>query len=697
MDSHFREKLFKILIMAGIFASLVNLPIVSTISTTFTLIVFGFAFLYFVILILLQQHKISYEKASFIALMLLFVHLLSIPIFGAVETLFLPWLLIYPIIVFSLKPSDYGLRNSLFLLFVFIIMYLLSYLHVTYTTLQIFSFGTLYTTVTIVFYFITKNAEENEKTLYNKNRELQNQKELYDLVFENSSNGVLIIDIDSGTFTHCNYRIVEILNYHSKEDVLQMHPSQLSPEYQPDGQRSDVKADIMMQKALKEGSITFEWEHKRATTELFWAEITLTRIEVEGKRMLHVVWKDIDSRKRSREALENMNLILEERVKEATQSLKLKNKVLQESINNFQNVLDTTMEMIVLIDENRRVVDINLSGMKMIGYSEKSELLNTHISNYILESDLPKIQKSMALEVADPYELTLIKKDGTLIPVLASAKNIISNGKKVRMSTILDLTEIKYQEKLLQQQARLAQMGEMMSMIAHQWRQPLGAISSAILSINTKQESGKFNLDVKEEREAMVHFLDKKHKNIMEYVQVLSSTIDDFRNFFKQDKAKELASLTIPIKRALNIVNNSMRSKNIALKSLFKCQEKLMIYPNEMMQVILNILKNAEDNFVERKSSHAKIFISTFKENDLFVIEITDNGGGIDAKTLPHIFEPYFSTKDEKNGTGLGLYMSKIIIEEHMKGSLSVKNISDDNGHNSGVSFRITLKDTKDV
>ena len=241
-------------------------------------------------------------------------------------------------------------------------------------------------------------------------------------------------------------------------------------------------------------------------------------------------------------------------------------------------------------------------------------------------------------------------------------------------------------EKLLQQQARLAQMGEMISMIAHQWRQPLGAISSSIFSIQTKEASGKFDLSNIQEREEFLNFTNKKYQNISEYVQILSSTIDDFRNFFKPDKNKELVTLTSPVARALHIVSDSMESHNIEITTQLNNDDSLLLYQNEVMQVILNILKNAEDNFLERNISVPTIHISTKKENSNYFIAIEDNGGGIPEEILLSIFDPYFSTKDEKNGTGLGLYMSKVMIEEHNQGILSVENTKD------GVAFIITLR-----
>ncbi len=248
------------------------------------------------------------------------------------------------------------------------------------------------------------------------------------------------------------------------------------------------------------------------------------------------------------------------------------------------------------------------------------------------------------------------------------------------------IEETKQKEKLLQQQSRLAQMGEMISMIAHQWRQPLGAISTTAIGIETKLMLNKFNLSEENGRDKFKEFLSIKLKDINGFVQSLSTTIDDFRNFFKPDKDKEIVSLNEPINRALKIVKTSMSSKGIVIKTSLNNNERLLIYQNEVMQVILNILKNSEDNFIDVVQKNPQINITTKKVNNNHIIKISDNGGGIPDDILPDIFNPYFSTKDEKNGTGLGLYMSKIMIEDHHSGKLEVVNIDD------GVEFKIILK-----
>ena len=268
----------------------------------------------------------------------------------------------------------------------------------------------------------------------------------------------------------------------------------------------------------------------------------------------------------------------------------------------------------------------------------------------------------------------------------SESKKVKSFNEKLKIEIKNAVNENIKKEKMLQQQSRLAQMGEMISMIAHQWRQPLSAINSSIIAIQSKLAIGKFNLEVAQDRERFLKFLEKKHNNITEYVKGLSETIDDFRNFFKPDKEKEIISIIEPINRALKIVEASMSAKGIKIVTNFNCKDEISMYQNELMQVVLNILKNSEDNFKEKNIQNGYIEIVTSKKDNNYIIEIYDNGGGIPEDIMPNIFDPYFSTKDEKNGTGLGLYMSKIIIEEHHNGNLSATNTY------KGVCFKIELE-----
>ena len=229
-------------------------------------------------------------------------------------------------------------------------------------------------------------------------------------------------------------------------------------------------------------------------------------------------------------------------------------------------------------------------------------------------------------------------------------------------------------------------MGEMLSMISHQWKQPLGAVNTAIMGIKIKIESGRFDLSDPFEQKKFLTYLDRKHDSILEYVQYLSSTTDDFRNFFNPNKSKELTALTTPIENALNIVKNSMQKSGIEITTDLNANTEFIMYPNEITQILLNLLKNSEDNFKEKKIQGAKIVIATLLRKDHAVIRIYDNGGGVPADIEKQIFEPYFSTKSDSLGTGLGLYMSKTIMEEHHNGTLSMEN------QNKGVTFELSFK-----
>jgi len=232
------------------------------------------------------------------------------------------------------------------------------------------------------------------------------------------------------------------------------------------------------------------------------------------------------------------------------------------------------------------------------------------------------------------------------------------------------------QQTMIMQQSRLAQMGEMIGMIAHQWRQPLNVLSINIENLEDDYNDGLINKN----------FIDSFIKQQSETIEFMSRTIDNFRTFFEPERGQERLLLTRPIKRVLEMMKVSMVSKGIDIICECDVNYKLMMYENEIMQVVMNILQNSEDSLIERGVTEPRVKILTTKENDYLIIEISDNGGGVSDSIIDKIFDPYFSTKKDKNGTGLGLYMSKIMIEEHSGGILSVKN------NHEGAIFTIRLK-----
>jgi len=227
------------------------------------------------------------------------------------------------------------------------------------------------------------------------------------------------------------------------------------------------------------------------------------------------------------------------------------------------------------------------------------------------------------------------------------------------------------QNQQLIHQSRLAQMGEMIAMIAHQWRQPLAAISATSGAITVKASRGTLDKDT-----AML-----LSENISGYSQHMSETIDDFRDFFKSKKKREDTCYGDMIDDVLGIIGLSLTNKNIEVVRDNNSDVVFHTYQNEVKQVILNLIKNAEDILLDRATQNPKI---TIQANEHTLV-IMDNAGGVPEDILDKIFDPYFSTKIQKDGTGLGLYMSKTIIEEHCSGELSIYNDSD------GAVFTITL------
>ena len=235
--------------------------------------------------------------------------------------------------------------------------------------------------------------------------------------------------------------------------------------------------------------------------------------------------------------------------------------------------------------------------------------------------------------------------------------------------------EIKLQNDVLIAQSRHAEMGEMISMIAHQWRQPLGVISMDVNNILADIELGT----LKDES------LQEELKSINEQTTHLSKTIDDFRNFFRRDKVQDYVSIEDVFMSAFNLIGKSLQNNEITIHNEFDGSLKAKVYERELQQVFINILKNAKEAMENNQTQNKRVTNKIYETPEGVVIEICDNGGGMDADVKEKIFEPYFSTKDEKNGTGLGLYMSKIIVEKHLCGSLSVVSSQD------GACFKIVI------
>ncbi len=376
-------------------------------------------------------------------------------------------------------------------------------------------------------------------------------------------------------------------------------------------------------------------------------------------------------------------------------------------LQKFKFISDTSNDAHFLTNREAKFQYVNKTACNMLGYSEE-ELLTLGVPDVDVEYNLEKYQGLFDLiqtETVLPVETINKKKDGTTFSSEITVTGHRLNGTPFMFATLRDITNRKQAEEMLKgrqqeieqlntnlekrvheeleksrqkdlimvHQSRLAAMGEMIGLIAHQWKQPLNALN--ILLYNIK--------DLCEENELSDETLDDFFAKGMNMIMKMSSTIDDFRNFFKPNRGKESFSINRIIKESYSMVDASFKYDSISV-IVNETDELIAIgFPNEYSQVILNILNNAKEAILSRGRG-GEIVIDIFHKNNSALVYITDNGGGIAEDILSSIFDPYFTTRQEGKGAGMGLYMSKVIIEDHMDGRVEVHNT------NGGAKFIIT-------
>jgi hypothetical protein len=262
--------------------------------------------------------------------------------------------------------------------------------------------------------------------------------------------------------------------------------------------------------------------------------------------------------------------------------------------------------------------------------------------------------------------------------VAERTKELAANVEKLKIETeerLQAVETLREKEQMLIQQSRLAAMGEMIGNIAHQWRQPLNT-----LGLTVQQLLLFYDMDGLPRE-----FLENSVVKSMELIQHMSRTIDDFRNYFRPDKEKIEFKVQEAINSTLSLIEDSFKSQHIGVELVTSGDPVIHGYRNEYAQVILNILNNARDVVTERAIQDPKVRLTIGSEYGRAVVTISDNAGGIPEEIMGKIFDPYFTTKGPQTGTGVGLFMSKTIIEKNMGGRLTVQN----NG--TGAQFRIEV------
>jgi signal transduction histidine kinase len=315
----------------------------------------------------------------------------------------------------------------------------------------------------------------------------------------------------------------------------------------------------------------------------------------------------------------------------------------------------------------------------------KYEELNILVDNFTLMQDKVKDREQILQTFNEKLEHKVDEKTKLLsqanLELEQSKQNLQILNENLESKVKEEVKKNIDKEKLLAQQSKMASMGEMLENIAHQWRQPLSVISTASSGIKMQKEFG-FSSEEKE-----LKILD----TITTTAEHLSSTIDDFRDFFKSDQNKKTYSLQKAYDRTINILESKFKNKNI---EIIENIEDIEFYgrEGEFIQVIMNILNNARD-ILETKEQRRLIFITIFTQDNDAIIQIKDNGGGIPDQIINNIFDPYFTTKHKSQGTGIGLYMSEEMIRKHMKGSIEAINedFTYEQVNYKGACFKISL------
>ncbi|MGD9554803.1 MAG: ATP-binding protein [Arcobacteraceae bacterium] len=398
-------------------------------------------------------------------------------------------------------------------------------------------------------------------------------------------------------------------------------------------------------------------------------------------------------------------LLLNRYLKKVFGLLYEQNKIIEDRAILFDSIADGVFG----VSKKGNCIFINQVALNLLGFQE-DEIINKN-QHTVFHAYKPNGEKypfeecPVSLTIFDRQtricEDNFIKKDGTFLPVSLTSAPTSDGGAVVVFRDISvakayeKVLEQKVQEEmvknrqkdmLLQQQARLAALGEMLGNIAHQWRQPLSAITALISGLKVKQE---FNLLEKAD-------IAQVSDDIIKNANFMSNTLDNFRDFFGNNQRKEKFFILQMVEETLNIVQGAYKNYKIIIDldiedSLFHVGVK-----NLLSQVLLNLLTNVKDAFLNKTVATKRVLISVKSDKQDIFIEVQDNAGGIDENIIDKIFDPYFTTKHQSSGTGIGLYMSIQIIQMHFKGKITCRNIVNEYDE-KGASFVIKIpRDTSD-
>lgn len=366
--------------------------------------------------------------------------------------------------------------------------------------------------------------------------------------------------------------------------------------------------------------------------------------------------------------------------------------LLEKNSEYIQFILDS-QENILLLTDGRELKKANQAMLDFLGFKNIDNFRNSHecICDFFIEED-GYLQKkmngvlwidAMLNDKENTPNISKIEGVDGKIHIFRVNINEKRADENLYSITLTDITEIetykselqekikkiKEKQQILIQNSKMASMGEMIANIAHQWRQPLNSLSAlhTVLMMDY-EDNGRLT------QEEISQFKEESSQ----YIHKMSSTIDDFRNFFSPTKEKEQFVVSDAIKESIKFVKDSYLDSNVELVDRTQDGDtQICSYKNELMQVIMILLNNSRDAVVCNKIEKPQVIVDLLHRDEKIEIRVKDNGGGIDDDIMDRIFEPYFTTKFKSDGTGVGLYMSKMIIEDSIGGELVLENDED--------------------
>lgn len=381
---------------------------------------------------------------------------------------------------------------------------------------------------------------------------------------------------------------------------------------------------------------------------------------------------------------------------DVTEKYAMENEIL-ENEKKFRSYIENAPDGIFVVNPEGYYQDVNTAASKLLGYS-REELLKMHASQIVAGNDLPLVKLSLDIirnEGNYSNEILFLRKDGSTLVGLLSATKLneshylgfvkditerkLAEAELSRMNHELEtrikngVQEIRDKDHLLIIQSRQAAMGEMIGNIAHQWRQPLNALGILIQKYKIAYNSGKLDNE----------YIDNAQETSMNLILHMSQTIDDFRNFFKPHREKISFAAGVVLENTAALLFNSLKDHSIELDLKLQKDIHIVGFPNEFGQVLLNLIQNSKEALMERNTANPRIQVRLYEQDGKTIVTIADNAGGIPDSIINQVFEPYFTTKI--SGTGVGLYMSKMIVEKYMNGKITVENTAE------GALFKIQL------